>query len=323
MQTVSGVASNSPTGPHTQIQNSAENSSANDDTPVRCPNTNGSTKYAVTKSSIRNNASVCNVSAQPGNVANASDAGMSTDSSVPTYGTKRSTAVNPPHKAAYGTPIQYKPAAMSAPNRTLMQRLPQQELTDAVRGLIHEPRRRADVAGADQPDEAIAQILALPEHEGDQRDDDDRARKRLEHRAGGIAQPRDRRARLDDAHRLRAPHVDDAVVELLGDPIHGARELAERCVVAQPQLGDLASHRRGVARELRRQLGELIEYDVADAADDAQRQQHRQRNAGEARQAHAIEHAHQRRQHERQHDAERQRQQHALPAHRMRRPARA
>ena len=84
IHTVSGVDSSSPTGPHTQIQNSAETSSANDETPVRRPNTNGSMNHAVTKSSVRNSASVCTVSAQPGNVANASDAGISTDSSVPT-----------------------------------------------------------------------------------------------------------------------------------------------------------------------------------------------------------------------------------------------
>src|ERR1041384_3002675 len=87
--TVSGVDSSSPTGPHTQIQNSAETSSANDDTPVRRPNTSGSMNHAVTKSSTMNSASVCTVSAQPGKVAKASDAGINTDNSVPTYGTKR------------------------------------------------------------------------------------------------------------------------------------------------------------------------------------------------------------------------------------------
>ena len=76
------------------------------ETPVRRPNTSGSMNQAVTKSSVRNSASVCTVSVQPGKVANAIDAGISTDNNVPTYGTKRSTAVKPPHNAAYGTPIQ-------------------------------------------------------------------------------------------------------------------------------------------------------------------------------------------------------------------------
>src|SRR5262249_7337388 len=102
------------------IQNSAETSSANADTPVRRPNTSGSMTHAVMKSSVRNSAIVCTVSAQPGNVANASDAGISTDNNVPTYGTNRRTAVKPPHNAAYGTPIQYKPAATSVPNSTLI-----------------------------------------------------------------------------------------------------------------------------------------------------------------------------------------------------------
>src|SRR3954470_188586 len=97
--TVNGVESSRPTGPQTQIQNSAETSSANEDTPVRRPNTSGSMNHAVTKSRARNSTSVCTVSAQPGKMANASEAGINTDSSVPTYGTKRSTAVKPPHNA--------------------------------------------------------------------------------------------------------------------------------------------------------------------------------------------------------------------------------
>ena len=60
----------------------------------------GSMNHAVTKSSVRNNAIVCTVSTHPGNVAKASEAGISTDKSVPTYGTKRRTAVKPPHNAA-------------------------------------------------------------------------------------------------------------------------------------------------------------------------------------------------------------------------------
>src|ERR1044072_7381424 len=76
IHTVSGVESSRPTGPQTQIQNSADTSNANDDTPVRRPNTNGSMTQAVTKSSVRNSASVCTVSAQPGKVAKASDAGI-------------------------------------------------------------------------------------------------------------------------------------------------------------------------------------------------------------------------------------------------------
>src|SRR5262245_2376418 len=100
MHTVNGVASNNPIGPQTQIQNSAETSSAKDETPVRCPNTTGSTKYAVSVSSTRNSPSVCSASDQPGKMANASSAGTSADSNVPTYGTKRSTAVSPPHNAA-------------------------------------------------------------------------------------------------------------------------------------------------------------------------------------------------------------------------------
>ena len=149
------------------------------------------------------------------------------------------------------------------------------------------------------------------EHERHQHDDDDRARDRLEHRAArsrAAARPAD--AVRHDAHRLGTALIGDVVVELLGHAIHGARELPERGVVARAQLGDLAPHGRGVAPDLGRQLRELIEHDVADAADGPERQQHGQRDAGKARQAHAIEHAHQRRQHERQHDAERQRQQH-------------
>ena len=53
--------------------------------------------------------------------------------------------------------------------------------------------------------------------------------------------PLERCARRHDAHWLRAPHVGKVVIELLGDAIDGARELAEGRVIAQAQLGDLAA----------------------------------------------------------------------------------
>ena len=81
---------------------------ANDETPVRCPNTNGSMRYAVTRSSVTNKAIVCSVSLNPGNVANANAAGISADSSDPTYGTNRRTAVMPPPTPLLaGTPTRY------------------------------------------------------------------------------------------------------------------------------------------------------------------------------------------------------------------------
>src|SRR5512138_2683752 len=100
MHTVNGVASTRPIGPQIQIQKSADINSANDDTPVRCPSTTGSTKYAAIKSRTRNSAIVCNVSDHPGNVANARTAGIVAEMIDPTYGTKRRTAVSPPHNAA-------------------------------------------------------------------------------------------------------------------------------------------------------------------------------------------------------------------------------
>src|SRR4029078_12840116 len=95
IHTVSGVETSRPIAPQTQIQNSAETSSANAETPVRRPNTNGSMNHAATKSRVRNSAIVVTVSAQPGNVATPRAAGIKADSKLPTYGTKRRTAVKP------------------------------------------------------------------------------------------------------------------------------------------------------------------------------------------------------------------------------------
>ena len=74
---------------------------------------------------------------------------------------------------------------------------------------------------ADQADEAIAQILALTEHERDQREDDDRAGERLEHGSGAFAQPIDRATRGSTTRTGCARRTSaSVVVELLGHAIH-------------------------------------------------------------------------------------------------------
>ena len=59
--------------------------------------------------------------------------------------------------------------------------------------------------------------------------------------------------------------------------------------VADAQISNLAAHRGGVFRNLRREIGELIDDDKAQAAHGAKRKQHRQQHADEARNSPAIE----------------------------------
>lgn len=182
-----------------------------------------------------------------------------------------------------------------------------------MRGLIDEPRRHRHALRSDQADKPVAQILALPEHERDQHQHDDGAGDRFENESRGLTQPFDRsQARRDDTNRLRTPQIRHIVVQLLGDTIDRAGELTQCGIVTHAQVGDLAAHRGRIFRDLRRELGELIENHITDASDGAQGQQHRQRHACKARQMPAVEQAHQRRQGESENDAEREREQHGF-----------
>src|SRR5678810_38618 len=88
--TVSGVDRNKPIGPHSQLQNTAATITANDDTPVLEPYSQGSTRLLLINSSVTNNPIVHAAMAQPGSTAIANPIGIIHAITGPTYGINRS-----------------------------------------------------------------------------------------------------------------------------------------------------------------------------------------------------------------------------------------
>ena len=144
--------------------------------------------------------------------------------------------MKPPHNAAYGTPIQYRPAVTSAPNTTLIKvchsrnwltRYVASSMSRVVRLTLSEPSRRMNRSrrssrwpSMNATSAMTMIVLAIGSKIA----------------SAALAQPLDRRTRRDHAHGLRAPHIGGVVVELLGHAIDGASELAEGRILARPQL---------------------------------------------------------------------------------------
>src|SRR3954447_23986350 len=84
MQTVSGVASRTPTGPHSVIQKTAAAMIATGDSPVLLPYSQGSSTLLLNSSSTTNNPMVRSGSVQPGDTANDRTIGNSEDTTGPT-----------------------------------------------------------------------------------------------------------------------------------------------------------------------------------------------------------------------------------------------
>src|SRR5262245_13766387 len=91
-QTVIGVASSRPSGPHSHVQQSAETTIATCDTPALLPDRHGSSTLLLTSSSSTKNPITSSVNVQPSNTATAISTGIAAAIQGPTYGTKRSIA---------------------------------------------------------------------------------------------------------------------------------------------------------------------------------------------------------------------------------------
>jgi hypothetical protein len=188
-----------------------------------------------------------------------------------------------------------------------------QELTDSMRSLIHQARGHRDVVRAQQADDAIAQVLTLSEHERDQHQHDEGADQRREDTVHSVSHTLHRsQARRDHSYRLSTTQVCQVAIELFGDSIDRATELAQRRAVAGTQVRDFLAHRSGVFAHLRRQVRKLVDDHVAERPYRAQCQQHGERHTSEARQTPSVEYPDQRHQRERQDDAQCQGQQYCL-----------
>jgi hypothetical protein len=114
-QTVSGVASSSPIGPHRKAQNAAETMMAMGDRPVLWPYSSGSTTWLTSTSVTMNNPSTNTASDQPGEITTASSTGGTTAMTVPMNGTKRMHAARMPHSAGPGMPSAHRPVPTKTP----------------------------------------------------------------------------------------------------------------------------------------------------------------------------------------------------------------
>jgi hypothetical protein len=134
------------------------------------------------------------------------------------------------------------------------------------------------VGGAKQPDQPVAQVLALQQHEDGDDQNDDGGGQRIDDRGDDpLGNLYRRRLRLVDLHCHRLLFSRDfgfrlrrgGRIELLPQPAHHLVRLAQCKILHRI---DLVADRRRVARHLLRQCGYLAADQPADGKDDAQRQ---------------------------------------------------
>src|SRR5579859_2820679 len=101
-QTVNGVESSSPIGPHSHVQNTADTSTASADIPVDAPYQYGSTNWLTTSSRIANSTTVPMNTSLPENSANDNRSGTAAAIKIPMYGTNRNSATSRPHTNTLG-----------------------------------------------------------------------------------------------------------------------------------------------------------------------------------------------------------------------------
>src|SRR5918995_3203115 len=119
-QTVKGIARNSPTTPHSQVQKVAATSKASGETPVRFPYNHGSSNMLLINSSMMKSPMASNGRVQPSKTANDNAIGIAAATHGPTYGMKRNTTVSAPQSTALGTSRNHNPAATQQPCQVLM-----------------------------------------------------------------------------------------------------------------------------------------------------------------------------------------------------------
>ena len=229
MQTVSGVASSTPTGPQSVIQKTAAAMIASGESPVLLPYSQGSSTLLLNSSSTMKSPIVSSGSVQPGDTANDRMIGNSDEITGPTYGMNRRTVASTPHRIGLGTPISHRPMRYRNAIGDVDDELHQQIAADAGAGLVHRLGRPVQVVGADQPDQPVTQILPFQQHE-------DHEHQHHARRADGADQrtqicldlvPRGR-ARFVDFHRDRLENVHPPL--LLG-PLNGSRRRRRRRLI--------------------------------------------------------------------------------------------
>jgi hypothetical protein len=233
----------------------------------------------------------------------------------------------PQHRARHADDPQ--PGRGPDPEGGVERELGEVEAREPARRVVHGGGGAVQVARPEQPDHAVAQILALEQdedqhHEGDaehrQRVQDrrDEALRELERREIGLADlDRQRLLRLGRGLRRRLRRGRGRGLILLRRPLdlasevpHPGRQAAED---AFPQPADLVTDRLLVARQVARELGHLQPHDRAEGADHAERDEHRdddREHPSEPQPAHEID---ERREHEGEQHREHDRQEHVAP----------
>src|SRR5437899_12322194 len=105
-QTVNGVARNKPTGPQSQVQNTAAIRIARGEMPVVFPYRYGSAKLYISKSIPRYEPNMIGTLTQPGSTAKAIIAGRHAATQIPRYGMYRRSAADRPQRTGFGTPAK-------------------------------------------------------------------------------------------------------------------------------------------------------------------------------------------------------------------------
>ena len=115
----------------------------------------------------------------------------------PMKGTKRRTIESMPQSSGIGHADQPQADADRNAVGDVHDQLHQQVAADPLAGVAQRLGRPVQIAGADQPDEPVAQVLPLQQHEHDEDDDDARGRQRLDQRSDdGLQQLQRRRVGL-------------------------------------------------------------------------------------------------------------------------------
>ena len=122
----------------------------------------------------------------------------------PMNGTKRRTIESMPQSTGLGTPISHRPMPMGMPYSDVHDQLHQQIPADPLGGVAQGLGCPVQIAGAEEPDETVAQVLPLQQHEHDEDDDDAGGRQRLDQRSDdGLQQLQRRGVGLPDLNRDR------------------------------------------------------------------------------------------------------------------------
>jgi len=119
-QSVSGVETMRPTGPHSAPQKSAAAMMPKGAMPMVWPYTCGSSTLATSASSAASVATLHKASDHPGSTAAANTATAAIAAGTPTYGTNRSAPASVPHNVAWGTPRSASTTDATNPNVTFM-----------------------------------------------------------------------------------------------------------------------------------------------------------------------------------------------------------